>query len=177
VLKAASQEVKMTLVDLALGEKIPDKGKVLIQGQPVAKSAPGIIGWIPEAGGMISNLKVWENITLPGWYHRKRQKASTEEKITRLLNELKVDKQDWERFMASPGARLSQYERKLAGLLRGLLLAPTLLLIDEDLFDDIETTQKQIWIDMLEKFVREVDGRALLVVATSGTLLPWKMIE
>jgi phospholipid/cholesterol/gamma-HCH transport system ATP-binding protein len=175
VLKAPSEEAKMAIIDMALGEMVPEKGEVTLQGRSLAESIPGNIGWIPAAGGMISNLKAWENITLPLWYHGKHQKVTTEGSVARLLNELGVDKQDWGRFMASPSARLSPLERKMAGLLRGLVNTPKLLLIDAGLFEDVEPSRIQGWISILEKFVREVDGRAVLAVTSADTLLPWKI--
>jgi len=177
VLKAHTQETRSVIIDMALGEMIPEKGKVLFSGRPLAESKPGSIGWIPAKGGMISNLKAWENITLPLWYHGTRQAAVVEEKIAHLLSELKMDKQEWERFMASPGARLTPLERKLVGLLRGLVLAPRLLLIDADIFEDVESSQIQVWVNILEKFVRDVEGRAVLVVTATATPLHWKLIE
>ena len=88
---------------------------------------PGSIGWVPENGGLISNLKTWENVTLPLWYHGKRRVAETEEKTARWLAALGVEEQAMAAFMASPPGRLSTLERKRAGLLRGLLLAPRAL--------------------------------------------------
>ena len=177
VLKAPSQEAKAAVVDMALAEAVPENGKILLQGKSLAETRPGSIGWIPAKGGLISNLKAWENITLPQWYHGKRQTALTEEKIARWLHELHLDKQEWERFMASPAARLSPLERKMAGLLRALVQAPCLLLLDTGLFDEVETSQEKIWISVLEKYVHEVEGRALLAVASTATTLPWSMIE
>jgi len=55
------------------------------------------------------------NITLPLWYHHRPQNLATEETVARWLAELKLDKLEWEKFMASPAARLKPWERKLAG--------------------------------------------------------------
>jgi len=177
VLKVSSEEAKAEVIDMALGELIPAHGEILVHGQSLEASRPGNIGWIPAGGGLISNLKTWENITLPLWYHGRRQSLATEETVARWLLELELDKQEWEKFMASPTAHLKQGERKLAGLLRGLIQAPEVLVIDAGLFDEVETDRSYIWIKVLEKFVREADGRAVLVVASAATLLPWKIIE
>ena len=111
------------------------------------------------------------------WYHQRRQTVNTEETVARWLAELGLDQQEWEKFMASPAARLRPWERKLAGLLRGLVLAPALLLVDAALFDEVDSSRTQAWVSALEKFAREADGRAVLAVASSATLLPWKNIE
>lgn len=177
VLQTSTQEAKAFVIDLALGNAVPENGKVLLQGKSLAESRAGSIGWIPAKGGMLSNLKAWENITLSLWFHSKREPILTEEKISGLLRELKMDQLEWGRFMSSPAARLSPLERKLVGLIRGLVLAPSLLLIDAGLFEEVEASQSRDWITLLEKYVQDVEGRALLVVASTAITLPWKLIE
>lgn len=177
VLKLPSQEAKSTFIDLALGEVAALEGEILLFGKLLELSKPGSIGWIPAAGGLISNLKAWENITLPLWYHSIVQTISTEETVARWLLELQMEQQEWEIFMASPAARLSQRERKMAGLLRGLVQAPKLLVVDAELFDEVDAASVKVWVMILEKFVRESNDRAVLVVASASTALTWKMIE
>jgi phospholipid/cholesterol/gamma-HCH transport system ATP-binding protein len=177
VLKVSSPENKAAVIDMVLGECIPDNGEIRLHGQPLAASKSGSIGWIAAGGGLISNLKTWENITLPLWYHHRPQNLATEEAVARWLLELKLDEQEWEKFMASPAARLKPWERKLTGLLRGLVQAPQLLLVDAELFDEVETARANLWIAALEKFVQAAEGRAVLVVASATTLLPWRIIE
>jgi len=177
ILKVASHEVKMEIINLALGDLAPANGEISLQGQPLEATRPGMIGWIPGDGGLISNLKTWENITLPLWYHNKRQIQSTEEKVMRWLRALNIDNRAWEDLMSSPAARLTQEEHKLAGLLRGLVLAPQLLVVDAGLFDELDDALRQMWIKVLETYVSESDYRALLVVTSAFTSLPWKIIE
>lgn len=177
VLKVPSQEAKLTLIDLALGEVAPLKGEILLSGMLLEMSKPGIIGWVPATGGLISNLKTWENVTLPLWYHSMIQNAATKQTVTRWLLELQFDQQEWGKFMASPIARLSQWERKMAGLLRGLVLAPKLLIVDAGLFDEVDAASIKVWVAVLEKFVQENNERAVLVMANTSTVLPWKIIE
>ncbi len=177
VLQLVSQEAKTAAIDMALGDMIPAQGEVLLQGEPVQAAKPGSIGFIPEMGGLISNLKTWENVTLPLWYHGKRQVQPTEESVTRWLARLGLEQNEWESFMSSPAARLRPAERKMAGVLRGLVLAPQLLVIDAAVFDDVEASLAQAWVAVLEEFVREAEGRAVLVVANTATVLPWKIIK
>jgi ABC-type taurine transport system ATPase subunit len=178
VLQVATAEAKAAVIDLILGEAIPADGEILLLGQPLTLCKSGNIGWIAADGGLISNLKAWENITLPLWYHGKRQAQATEKLVARWLNALEMDKDDWERFMASPAARLNTSEHKIAGLMRGLVQAPQLMLVDALLFEEVDAAKRQSWIAVLEKFVQETGDRALLVVACNATtLLPWKSIE
>lgn len=178
VLQAPTAEAKIQLIELIVGEQAPAQGSVLLQGVPVAAVKPGSIGWVPANGGLISNLKAWENITLPLWYHGKRRQVSeTEAAVAAWLGELGMAQAEWEHFMASPAARLSPLERKLAGLLRGLLLEPTLLVVDASLFDEVGGERVQAWIAVLEKFVRAAEPRAVLAVAHASTPLPWTRLE
>ena len=177
VLKLPTQEAKITFIDLTLAEVAPLEGEILLSGKLLEMCKPGIIGWVPATGGLISNLKTWENVTLPLWYHSMIQNAVAEQTVARWLLELQFDQQEWEKFMASPAARLSQRERKMAGLLRGLLQAPKLLIVDAGLFDEVDAASVKIWVAVLEKFVRENNDRAVLVVASTSTALPWKIIE
>ncbi len=177
ILKVPTLEVKIAVIEMALGELLPTTGAVLMQGQPIAACKPGCAGLIPAAGGLISNLKAWENITLPSWFHNGRQLTSTEETLARWLTELKLDGQEWEKFMASPAARLKPWERKLAGLLRGLVQAPQLLVIDAALFEELDEARIQVWSRALEKFAGEADNRAVLAIASGDTMLPWNNIE
>lgn len=177
VLKVGSQEGKSAVIDMILDELLPAEGEILLYGQPLDAEKPGGIGWIPAGGGLISNLKTWENITLPLWYHHRPRISSTEETVAGWLLDLELDKQEWEKFMASPAARLKPWERKLTGLLRGLLQAPPLLLVDAELFEEVEAYRVNVWIKALEKFVHAADRRAVLVVANTATVLPWKTIE
>ena len=177
VLEVPSAEAAAAVVDLILGERVSVTGEILLLGQSLEISKRGTIGFIPAMGGLISNLKAWENITLPLWYYNGRQRVATEESVARWLLELGMDKEEWGKFMASPAASLKPWERKMAGLLRGLVQAPQLILIDAGLFDEVETARLQLWITVLEKFVGEVKDRALLVIASSATSLPWRKLE
>ena len=177
VLKLPTQEAKITFIDLTLAEVAPLEGEILLSGKLLDMCKPGLIGWVPATGGLISNLKTWENVTLPLWYHSMIQNAVAEQTVARWLLELQFDEQEWEKFMASPAARLSQRERKMAGLLRGLVQASKLLIVDAGLFDEVDAASVKIWVAVLEKFVRENNDRAVLVVASTSTALPWKIIE
>ena len=177
VLKVPTEEARVVVIELTLGEMQAAKGEILLRGQTLDASKPGTIGWVPARGGLISNLITWQNITLPLWYHGRRQTQAVEEKLSRWLSELQVDPQEWENFMACPAGKLKLWERKMAGLLRGLLQAPQLLLIEAGLFDEIEAARSQLWINALEKYVRESDGSAVLAVTNTATVLPWEIIE
>ncbi|MGE5027188.1 MAG: ATP-binding cassette domain-containing protein [Betaproteobacteria bacterium] len=176
VLQVATEAGKTAAADMALGERMADAGSVTFRGRPMDQAEPGQIGWVPAHGGLISNLKIWENVTLPLWYHGERLPVAVEASIARWLDALGLDREAWPDFMASPPARLKSSERKLAGLLRGLVQAPLLLVVDADLFDGVDQAASRSWAAALEAFVREGGGRAVLAVAHGAAPLPWEII-
>jgi phospholipid/cholesterol/gamma-HCH transport system ATP-binding protein len=175
VLRVDSKENKNAVIELAIGERMPDTGVISLHGAPLDVAPAGSIGWVPANGGLISNLKTWENVTLPLWYHGSRSPSATEDRIKHWLTLLEVDSRGWEDFMASPSGRLKPPERKLAGLLRGLVQSPPLLVVDAALFDGVERGTWNKWVSALNEWVGESNSCAL-VVAEKEAGLPWEVI-
>lgn len=176
VLRMTSKEEKIAAIEMAVGERIPEAGVVALNGAALEASPRGSIGWVPGNGGLISNLKTWENVTLPLWYHGKRHSTADEDKIAHWLTAMGVDEAEAERYMASPAGRLTTVERKRTGLLRGLLLAPKALVVDVALFDGLAQNVRTSWIELLDAFALGTEGSSVLVVADSDVSLPWKTI-
>src|SRR3989344_3431908 len=84
----------------------------------------------PEQGGPISNLKAWETILLPAWYHRKLGAAVAEPRVLALLREADPDIGDLRALMGKLPDRLTALERRLVALVRALLPEPELLVYD-----------------------------------------------
>ncbi len=163
--------------DMIVGELLPEQGEVILDGVAAADCEVGKAGVIQGNGGMISNLKVWENITLPGWYHAAKQKRKMEEVVAKWLGVLVPDVTDWERFMASPVGKLRNSERKLAGIMRMLVTAPDLLVLDAALFDEVEEAKATRWREVIEQYQGENPARAVLALCHQGTRLPWAKVE
>lgn len=175
VVRVPGREEKALLIDLAVGERQPESGTITLDGVALDAVPSGSIGWVPDGGGLISNLKTWENVTLPVWYHRDRRVAETEARIAEWLAALGVVEDAMEAFMASPAARLTPLERKRAGLLRGLLLAPRLLVVDGALFGGVPQDVAASWVAALEAFTRAEAAGSVLVAAAEGDFaMPWK---
>ncbi len=203
LLQLASKAEKDTLIDYAVGETLCTEGRIEItQGerrrnsnapahglderrrttepvpvtwQPIGQSRAGRVGWVAGNGGLISNLKIWENITLPLWYHTKRDVAETERSVVYWLEKLGMEPESFAEFMAAPPFRLVPWQRKQAGLLRVLVQMPRVLVIDAVLFEDVSARQVSRWIKALEDF--SAQERAVLVLADKATMLPLQKIE
>jgi ABC-type uncharacterized transport system ATPase subunit len=177
ILRLASKEDKATILEVAVGEKNPEAGTVTLHERALDAVPGGSIAWLPEHGGLISNLKAWENLTLPSWYHGRRRIAVVEDMLRRWLAALGVAEEDMADLTASPVGGLRTAERKLIGMLRCLLQEPQLMAIDAAIFDGLLPDRQSVWVNVLETFVREAARRAILVVADSEHTLPWKTVK
>jgi len=175
LLQLASEAEKEAAIDVALGNRACDEGMVLLQGLPLRDGKPGSIGWVAAYGGLISNLKVWENVTLPLWYHAGHAVAETEQRVAYWLSVLGMAEDERESYMEATPDRLGSSQRKLAGLLRGLVQMPLVLVVDVALFEGIAPRLIPVWTGALEAYAAQ--GWAVLVVADRDTALPWQIIE
>lgn len=203
LLQLLSKDEKEAMVDLAVGDAVCAEGSIEIEqgdrrrGHPVAApgrqerrrrndampviwlplhaSRQGRVGWVAENGGLISNLKVWENVTLPLWYHAKHDLVETEQSVMYWLPLLGLAPESFADFMAAAPSNMELWQRKLAGLLRALVQMPRVLVVDAGVFEEIPERFAQRWLAVLEAYAAQ--GRAVLVLADKATLLPWNKIE
>jgi ABC-type multidrug transport system ATPase subunit len=203
LLQLLDKAEKEMIIDLAIGETSCVKGDIEItQGDRRSEKSPlsgslenrrlrdgtapviwssmqtsrvGRVGWVAANGGLISNLKIWENITLPLWYHTKRDAEETEKNVEYWLTILAIDPAACANFMAAPPYSVDPWQRKLAGLLRALVQMPRVLVVDAGVFEDVKTRIAQAWISALEAYASQ--DRAVLVLADKATVLPWQKIE
>jgi phospholipid/cholesterol/gamma-HCH transport system ATP-binding protein len=91
---------------------------------------PGVV-IVPHNGGLISNLRVWENIILPVQYHGIELAGGLEDNVARLLRQcgLETEAAVSELLLKLPD-QLSLYEKRLAGFVRAMLMSPELLIYD-----------------------------------------------
>lgn len=92
---------------------------------------------VSHDGGLISNLNVWENLTLPVYYHGMPQLDELEARIEEILHQCGMN--DDVLMAALLGKRpddLSLYERRLVGFVRAMLDEPELMIYDR-IFDGL----------------------------------------
>jgi phospholipid/cholesterol/gamma-HCH transport system ATP-binding protein len=131
VLVVTSREDESTaLMRLLTGLIQPARGSVLIDGQDIAGLEKSQlyhlrqqIGVVPADGGLISNLKMWENITLPLMYHGGGVTAEAEQNALDYLAGLGYSGN----IMAMP-AHLTHHERCVASIVRMFLRQPRIIL-------------------------------------------------
>lgn len=101
------------------------------------------IGVVWRNGGGISNLTVWENITLPLSYHMRTKPEEGEELVAGIFRHPGRDSAALSEIMDKYPGALPFHEKKLMGVVRAMILKPEFILYDS-LFDGLnkETTEK-----------------------------------
>ncbi len=86
---------------------------------------------VPHNGGLISNLRVWENIILPVQYHAIQIAGKIEDSVAQLLVQCGVEGEEAvsELLLKLPD-QLSLYEKRLVGFVRAVLMSPELVIYD-----------------------------------------------
>lgn len=136
-LTVASHDAKSALFALLAGHRVPEAGRVRLFGEelyalpdearvPLYQRA----GFVPEQGGLISNLKAWENLLLPAAYHQGLDALAAEARVVALWREVDPDRTDLREVMGKLPDRLTAFERRVVALIRALLPQPDLLVYD-----------------------------------------------
>jgi predicted ABC-type transport system involved in lysophospholipase L1 biosynthesis ATPase subunit len=91
---------------------------------------PGV-AIVPHNGGLISNLRVWENIVLPVQYHGIEVAGKLDDNVAQLLLQCGLeDEAAVSDLLLKLPDQLSLYEKRLVGFVRAMLLSPELIIYD-----------------------------------------------
>jgi phospholipid/cholesterol/gamma-HCH transport system ATP-binding protein len=127
-------EQREELWDIVTGLRQPAQGRVVLGEEDVYALPPlprlalfRRIGVVPHDGGLISNLKVWENLALPGCYHDALPIAALEQPVAHWLGQFGLDERDMRELMRRLPEQLSASERAIVGLVRALLREPDII--------------------------------------------------
>ncbi len=166
---------KTTLLEILSGVLVPQKGSVRILGNDLAQMTASArdqfrgshIGYIFQSFNLIPYLNVEDNITLPFYLNRARQKKTTiidmhqdVEKICEALGILNLRK--------NPVTELSVGQQQRVAAARALLGSPELILADEP--------TSALDYDHREKFIRllfelcDARGTTLIFVSHDKSL-------
>lgn len=181
VLVITSREDESTaLTRLVTGLSRPERGSVLVDGQEVGGlDQVGLyklrqqIGVVPSNGGLVSNLKLWENITLPLMYHSGGVAPEDEQSALDYLARLGYSGN----IMALP-AHLTNPEKRVAALVRVFLCQPRIVLYS-NCIDGTSTASREVFIQATMDFHAAVTGRTSLYLTSSPDLaagLPVDMV-
>ena len=133
----AVQAQREELWALLTGLQRPRHGRISWAGQDLY-ALPGRerlrlfqrVGAVPHDGGLISNLRAWENIVLPVWYHRGIDVSRAEAEIVRIFRELGLENESIRRLMRCLPDPLSAGERRWVAIARAMLMEPDIMVYD-----------------------------------------------
>lgn len=149
---------KSTLLDLMVGVRRPDGGRVSVLGRRPPSSA---VGLVPQDLGasLLPWFDVRDNVLLP----LRARRASRDEQRRRLEEIVaRIDPQGTVDLDALPET-LSGGQRQLVALMRALVAAPAVLVCDEPL-SAIDAGSRARLREVLASVVGAADGPALILV-------------
>lgn len=160
----SNQDENDLIVRLLLGLATPDGGTMTVLGDdPSASGQLSLrrrIGVLHPSGGLVSNLKVAENVALPLAYHSR----FTEQELARRCDALLHRVGYHGRPMELPG-NLSLYCRRLVGQARAFIMDPELVLYNAVLGGLSEEERRRI-VSNAVAFHRERPGRTSLFLTS-----------
>ncbi|HBA89701.1 MAG TPA: organic solvent ABC transporter ATP-binding protein [Geobacter sp.] len=164
----ARQEENELLVRLMLGLARPLSGEIALLGEDVCAASEKALNALRRkvavvypTGGLISNLKVWENLVLPLEYFSVCPQGEIEERGMSALQRVGYAGG----LMELPG-HLSLYARRQVGLARAMLLDPELVIYDE-ILAGLSGDQRDAITGVMETFHRESPGRSSLFLTAN----------
>lgn len=154
------------------GEHRPDDGRVLLDGSCLAELPRGqlhhlrrAVGIVSPQGGLISNLKLWENITLPLLFHDGEVPESAGRTIRSLLDGFGFTGNIW----ALPG-HLTPFERRMASFIRAAVSGARYM-IYAGCFDNLPHRELDLLLEQTVRLQRSSPGMTSLYLTTgAGTL-------
>jgi ABC-2 type transport system ATP-binding protein len=150
---------KSTTVKIVTGMLRPNDGRVLFEGQDIAKDMVAfraVLGYVPEEAHLYNYLSGLEYLQLVGRL-RGLDEALIEAKATRLLKLLNL-----ESWQYSPLSSYSKGMRQRVLIAAALLHDPKLLIFDEPL-SGLDVVSARLFKDLLELLAAQ--GKAVLYIS------------
>ena len=134
VIMGASGSGKSTMLYALSGMDRATGGQVLYRGEDIVKMSEkklamlrrGQFGFIFQQMHLVSNLSLFENITVPGYLHRTRSAAETEQRAESLMEQMGIAK-----IRTHLPAQCSGGELQRCAIARAVINEPDMLFADE----------------------------------------------
>jgi ABC-type nitrate/sulfonate/bicarbonate transport system ATPase subunit len=155
-------EGKTTLLKVAAGVEPPDSGTVSLEGRALAdlEDRPREVRWVDRDGPGFEGTEVAEFVGWPlalGGRGRRQAERAAEQMLERV---------GARECFGSRWGELSNWQRVLAGLARGFIGSPKLVVID-DLLDALREPATQEGSDLLRSLVEESRPRCGVLMSVS----------
>lgn len=167
---SCSNEDRDVFVSLLFGIRKPDSGGVFLFGEDIYSVSESEyikifkrIGVVLESGGLISNLKVGENIILPAIYHKRGELHDLEIRTKELFSMIGIPEERVKELMGRLPGTLLQYEKKIVGLFRAILMEPEMMIFIS-LFDGLSPELRSRLIRIINDFRKD---RAILYMSSN----------
>ena len=154
---------KTLLMKIIAGIVPPDSGKLLFDGKPFATMNDRELqdkrirqGFVFQDSALWQNLSVYQNLALPVEYHYPRREA---ENVRSHIASL-CRKMDFREDLNQRPTMLSAGERKIASILRGLVLDPENVLMDEP-SAGLDSSSSARLLEILKEL--KAKGRTLII--------------
>ena len=158
---------KTTTIDSIIGLLPLRGGKITFQGKeiggmPAYKRARLGIGYAPEDAGLFPDLTVAENFMICRWLAetsgRAAQAAQVDERVFSIFPEVKT-------LLQRSGLHLSGGQKKMVAIARAMMLAPSILLLDEP-FEGLAP----VVVTRLIEAVHKIKGLGISVLIAESNL-------
>ena len=164
---------KTTLLNLAAGLVKPTSGRVLIEGNDLARMRQQTlsnlrsrkIGFIFQFPSLIPALNIRDNISLPAIFTGEKRNDNVFSRVAELLCALGLE----DKLNVFP-RQLSAGETKRVVLARALINKPSLILADEPTSDLDERTEQEV-MTLLQNVGKQ--GVTIVIVTHNLQLLPF----
>lgn len=164
-LVTSRQDESDRLVRVLLGLAKPLRGAISLLGEDVvAASGKALLGLrtrvavVQPAGGLVANLKVWENLVLPLEYHTALPQAEIEARGMAALRRV-----GYTGGLMELPAHLPLHEKRRIGLARAMLADPALIIYNGAL-TGLAPEEAEAMSSIITGFHREDPGRTALFV-------------
>jgi len=134
---AGSSFARLALVSLLTGRLAPASGRLCLLGEdlyaaPRAKTLALFreLGIVREGGGLVSNLRAFENILLPVSYHERLGEDEVLARVQGCFERLGLSGDALASCLDSLPGLLPEHWRRIVGLVRALVMEPRLMLYD-----------------------------------------------
>ncbi len=140
----------------------------------LAKSAnliqPGSLGILEVKPVLINNLRAWENLILPHWYHDADSLHHNEQQLNQLLLAMEVDLEKLMLLMGKLPGQLDLAQRRVVAMLRVVLQHAPTWVVEEDWLEWWSDTKGRN--PMLAKMYQHIVLPESLVVLSTRSAQP-----